>query len=76
MEAPNPLDPRLWQEARIYRPKERVRAIRLGDTWHVFDGVSIHEFTDRQFRDNYEIAAQTAYGDEDSKRIEYHANQI
>jgi len=46
---------------RIYRPKERVRAIRKDDgNWIVHDGVSFHLFTDEQFKDAYEISAQYA----------------
>lgn len=68
-------DKRPWLTAKIFKPRERVRA-RLKDNgeWEVFDGVEVHIFTNEQFTADYELAAQTQrlVKYDDGKQYEYH----
>lgn len=64
-----------WLKERIYRPREHVRARKLENgQWEVFDGSVTYTFEDEQFKESYELAAQsqqlTKY--ETGKQYEYH----
>lgn len=66
------VDAETWMQAQIYRAKEKVRAIHRGDKWFVYDGVRVHEFTEEQFKDAYELAAQSQVARKvDAKTVVY-----
>lgn len=64
-----------WLRERIYRPRERVRARQLTNgKWEVFDGAAVHTLTDQDFRDNYELGAQSQKLVKEHGQHEYHVN--
>lgn len=65
---------KLWLSQKLYAPKERVRARKVGDgTVQIFDGVCVWAITEREFAETYEPCAQSQVCvDSDNRIFEYH----